>query len=397
MKASSFGSRLIWKPMCYLVLGVLVLAACEAPNKAQREIFMTTLWSQEDTSHNNYRIPSLIVTKAGTLLAFAEGREGGDSGDIDMLLKRSLDNGQTWSDQRVVWDDGGNTCGNPCPVVDQNTGRILLFMTWNLGTDREHDIIRKKSDSTRVPYMTYSDDDGLTWSEPQNLFESAKVPEWGWYATGPGVGVQLKGEKYAGRLVVPCNNSYNDPDNTSRDGFGYGAHVLISDDGGDTWRMSKIITPEVNESQLVELADGRLMMNMRSYHGKASRALSFSEDGGETWSTVQHDPQLVEPVCQGSIIDYGSLGGERMFLFSNPATPFERTNMTIRVSFDDGATWPNSKLVFSGPSAYSSLASLPDGNVGLFYEMGEKSPYERMVFLSFDPESLFLAGALLQD
>ena len=382
------------------VIGILfffavLITSCKSPTKDENPVLVKVLWSMEDTSHNNYRIPSLIITKQNTLLAFSEGREKGDSGNIDILLKRSLDNGNTWEEQIVVWDDSTNTCGNPCPVIDQNTGRIMLFMTWNLGNDHEADIIRKKSKNTRLPYMTYSDDDGLTWSPPKNLSESGKKEEWGWYATGPGVGIQLKSEKYKNRLVIPCNNSFDDPENRSRDGFGYGCHVLMSDDGGTNWRMSEPISPEVNESQIVELSNGSLMMNMRSYNDKASRATSISYDGGETWSEIHHAPQLVESICQGSLIQYGKYNAADMYLFSNPSVPYDRTHMTIKASFDECQTWSNSKLIYSGPSAYSCLTKLPNGNVGLFFESGEESPYDKMVFTSFNPDELFSPGSLI--
>jgi sialidase-1 len=347
------------------------------------------LWEQSNGSHKNYRIPALIVSKQNTILAFAEGRESGDAGNIDILLKRSKDNGNTWEDQIIVWDDAANTCGNPTPVIDQETGRIILFMTWNLGTDHEADIIRKKSESTRSPFMTYSDDDGLTWSKPKNLFESAKNPDWGWYATGPGVGIQLKSKKYEGRLIIPCNNSYDDPTITKRDGFGYGAHVLISDNAGLNWRLSESINPEVNESQVVELTDGSLIMNMRSYQGKSSRAISQSYDGGETWSAVTHDAALIDPVCQASFIAFGEFNKAPLFLFSNPASTNKRTNMTIKGSFDEAQTWANSRSIYEGPAAYSSLTKLPNGNIGLFFEAGENNPYEKMVFLSISPDELF--------
>lgn len=373
----------------------ILITSCNETNKQENPFLIKVLWSKKSKSHNNYRIPSIIVTKKNTLLAFSEGREKGDTGDIDILLKRSLDNGNTWEEQIVVWDESVNTCGNPCPVIDQRTGRIILFMTWNLGSDHEADIIRKKSENTRLPYMTYSDDDGLTWSKPRRLSGTAKNQSWGWYATGPGVGIQLESEKYKDRLLIPCNNSYDDPDNISRDGYGYGAHVLLSDDGGENWRMSEIITPEVNESQIAELNDGVLIMNMRSYHDKNSRAVSYSYDGGETWSDVQHDPQLVEPICQGSLIQYGKYMGKSMYLFSNPSVPHSRTHMTIKASFDECQSWSNSKLIFQGPSGYSCLTKLPNGNVGVFFEAGEKSPYEKMVFLTFKPDILFTPGSVI--
>jgi sialidase-1 len=366
-------------------------SACGSSSKAGESDTQQVLWSRSDSTYNNFRIPALIVTEKGTLLAFAEGREGGDSGDIDLLMKRSEDGGRTWSEQKVIWDDGGNTCGNPCPVVDRTGGRIILFMTWNLGSDHEGMIITKKSKDTRKPYMCYSADDGLTWSEPVDLSASCKNPEWGWYATGPGLGIQLKSDKYRNRLVIPANHSYDveSKGEAVREGYGYGSHVLYSDDGGLTWVMSGTITPGCNESQVVELASGELMMNMRSYNKKGCRAIAVSKDGGASWSEIAHDPQLVESVCQASFITYGSYRGQAVYLFSNPAVTSGRTHMTVKVSKDECRTWTSGELVHEGPAAYSCLTVLPDGDIGLFYEAGDEDPYESMVFVRFEPEDLF--------
>jgi sialidase-1 len=379
----------------FLIIFLFLVVGCSQTEKHENAVLVKELWSKENISHNNYRIPSMVVSQQNTLLAFAEGREGGDSGDIDILLKRSTDNGISWGQQIIVWDDSDNSCGNPCPVIDRNTGRIILFMTWNLGTDIEHQIIRKESENTRIPYMTYSDDDGITWSEPKNLLDSAKDKDWGWFATGPGIGIQLESEKYKGRLVIPCNYSYTEPDNIERDGFEYGSLTLFSDNGGVSWQRSEMITPAVNESQVVELSNGTLIMNMRSYSGKSCRAISYSYDGGETWSEVRNNPQLVESVCQGSIISFGNFEDKNLYLFSNPAVAFNRTHMTIKTSFDECVNWSNSKLIYSGPSAYSCLTKLPNGNIGLFFECGEQSPYEKMIFVSIEPKELFTSDVVV--
>ncbi len=349
------------------------------------------LWSRSDTTYNNFRIPSLIVTEKGTVLAFAEGRDGGDSGDIDILLKRSEDGGRSWSKQLVVWDDGANTCGNPCPVVDRTSGRIILLMTWNLGSDSEDRIIRKNSMDTRKPYICYSDDDGLTWTEPEDLSSSCKDPLWGWYATGPGVGIQMKSDKYRDRLIIPANHSYDVQTESEaiRGGYGYGSHVIYSDDGGISWTHSEKITPGCNESQVVELSNGDLMINMRSYNKKGCRAIARSQDGGATWSDIKHDPQLVESVCQASLIEYGSYQGKVGYLFSNPAVASGRSHMTIKASQDECHTWSKGILIHEGPAAYSCLTVLPDGSIGLLYEAGEKDPYEFLLFKAFEAGDLF--------
>jgi sialidase-1 len=356
------------------------------------------MW-QKDVQYPEIRIPSLIVTQKGTLLAFAEGREGrSDSGDIDLVMKRSTDNGKTWSKQMMVWDDAGNTCGNPCPVIDQATGRIILFMTWNLGSDEEASATYHEGEDTRRPYMCYSDDDGLTWSEPVDMTAVCKVPDWGWYATGPGVGIQLKSEKYKGRLIIPSNHSYatDEPGHAILRGeWGRGSHVLISDDGGATWRISDAITPGCNESQVVELSDGRLMMNMRSYQGLPCRSVAYSEDGGESWSEVLHSYQLPDEQVQASFIEYGKYGKDSMYLFSNPSNPWDRVYMAIKTSFDDCKTWSNEKLIYGGKAAYSCMAVLPDGNIGLLFEGGKTFRHETVTFVSLHPDELFTPGPYL--
>ena len=363
----------------------------------KQNIEKSTLWQQGMGKYNNYRIPSLIVTQKGTLLAFCEGREGGDSGNIDLLLKRSKDNGKSWSDKQVVWNDGTNTCGNPCPVVDEETGRIWLFLTWNLGEDHENEIIHKTSKYPRIPYLCYSDDDGETWSTPVNMSETCCDTSWGWYATGPGFGIQIKNGPHKGRLVIPANHSYDDPEGTIRNGpYGYGAHVLYSDDHGKTWIRSESIKPGCNESQVTELSDGTLEMNMRSYNGKYCRAISFSKDGGETWSEIEYDYQLVESRCQASIINYEQLNEKQIHLFLNPAVPVGRNHLTLKASFDDCKSWSNDKLIYEGQAAYSCLTKLPDGKIGMFFEAGKKSAYEKMVFVSFEPNQLFLPETLLK-
>jgi len=360
------------------------------PTQRQQRSEKTALYYIGMPGYNRYRIPSLIVTKQGTLLAFCEGRIAGDTGDIDTLVRRSEDGGTTWSKYEVVWSDSSNTCGNPCPVVNQSTGRIYLLSTWNLGTDHESQIISWKSKDVRHPYVCYSDDDGKSWSKPVCISDTARLDDWRWYATGPGIGIQIKQGKYAGRLVIPCDNSYTETRNDvfkRNNRYGYGSHVIYSDDHGRTWKISDTITPGCNESQVVELSDGSLMMNMRSYNRKQCRAVSISKDGGRSWSEINHDPALIEPVCQASMITYRH-DNNNLVLFSNPADKKSRIRMTVRLSFDDGRTWPVSRILHDGPAAYSCLAVLENGEIACFYEAGDKNPYESMIFEKFTLEWL---------
>ena len=350
--------------------------------------------SGQDVYHT-FRIPALLTTKNGTLLAFCEGRKAtrSDSGNIDLLVKRSVDNGKTWSSRQVVWDDRENTCGNPCPVVDQQTGTIWLLMTWNRGDDHESAIKKNTSKDTRRVWVCRSNNDGLRWSKPIEITATTKRLEWRWYATGPGVGIQLQKGPWKGRMVIPCDHSVvsaNDPD-------GYNSHVIISDDHGKTWYIGGVISPKVNECQIVELDNGTLMINMRNYdRSKTTRAIATSTDGGITFSKVTHDPVLVEPICQASFLRYTlhSKQERNRLLFSNPAHAKrgDRRDMTIRLSYDEGRSWPVSKLIHAGPSAYSCLTILPDGNIACLYEAGQKSPYEKIIFTSFTLE--WLTGGL---
>jgi sialidase-1 len=342
------------------------LLALAAPDLTQRPVFVSG-----ETGYHTYRIPSLIVTPKGTLLAFCEGRKRGtsDTGDIDLVLRRSLDGGKTWQPIQTVWDDGGNTCGNPCPVIDRKTNISWLLLTHNLGSDTEALIVDGKSKGSRTVWVTKSTDDGVTWDRPIEITKDVKKPDWTWYATGPGVGIQLK----SGRLLIPCDNKV--AGTKARQ-----SHVIYSDDSGKTWKLGGAIGPNCNESQAVELSDGRVMLNMRSYKANNLRLVSTSKDGGLTWTEPAEDKTLIEPVCQASIVRLpGDRGG---LLFANPASK-KREKMTVRLSRDEGKTWPVSRLLHAGPSAYSCLAALPDGRIGCLYERGEKSAYQTIAFASF--------------
>jgi sialidase-1 len=332
--------------------------------------------------NHTYRIPSIIVTAKGTVLAFCEARKRGtsDTGDIDLVLKRSFDGGKTWQPMQTVWDDGSNTCGNPCPVIDRATGTIWLLMTHNRGSDREVQIVDGTSTGTRTAWATKSADDGASWSKPVEITKDVKLANWTWYATGPGIGIQLK----SGRLVIPCDNKV--AGTKARQ-----SHVIYSDDHGVTWKLGGVVGPDCNESQVVELADGSLLLNMRSYQANHRRMISTSRDGGLTWSAPVEDTALIEPVCQASILRYDIAAAQSpFFLFSNPAST-KREKMTVRLSRDQGKTWPTARQLHTGPSAYSCLTVLPDKSIGCLYEKGDKSPYERIVLAMFSLEWLTTA------
>lgn len=354
--------------------------------------FGDPLFKSGQDGYHTYRIPSLTVTTRGTLLAFCEGRKksSSDTGDIDLLLKRSADQGRTWSAQQAVWDDGANTCGNPCAVVDRDSGTVWLLTTWNRGDDHEKDIVARTSKDTRRVFVTQSTDDGRTWSAPREITADVKKAGWTWYATGPGSGIQIQNGPHKGRLVIPC-------DHIEADTLRAYSHVIYSDDRGKSWKLGGS-TPEdrVNECEAVELSGGKLMLNMRSHNGlKKNRQVAVSEDGGLMWTAQGFDETLIEPVCQAAIKRGGwpRAGEASVILFSNPASQGGRVNMTVRASFDEGRTWPASRVLHAGPSAYSDLAVLGNGQIACLYEAGSENAYQSIVFSRFPLASLRAGGS----
>ncbi|MCP5518560.1 MAG: exo-alpha-sialidase [Verrucomicrobiales bacterium] len=354
-------------------------AAADGPLPAS-VVHETPLFVSGEGGYHTYRIPALAVPAPGVVLAFCEGRQGGqgDSGNIDLLLRRSTDGGETWSAPQVVWDDGANTCGNPAPVVDRQTGKVWLLLTWNRGDDHERQIIDRTSRDTRRVFVASSADQGVTWTRPVEITAAVKRSDWTWYATGPGAGIQLRRGPHAGRLVIPC-------DHIEAESKHYYSHVIWSDDHGRTWQLGGS-TPEhqVNECMVAERRDGRLLLNMRNYdRSRRQRQVAFSTDGGQTWQDQGFDTALIEPICQASLRRCGDF-----LLFSNPADPKSRINLTVRLSRDEGETWPAQRVLHAGPSAYSDLADLGDGRVACLYERGVKSPYETITLARFTLEAL---------
>jgi len=270
------------------------------------------------------------------------------------------------------------TCGNPCPVVDRHSGTIWLPFCKNLGEGHEGLIIEGKA--PRTVWLTRSDDDGATWTRPIEITSAVKRPGWTWYATGPGHGIQLT----SGRLLVPCDHVVAQ---TFGPGDPHHAHVILSDDGGATWRIGGVAGAGTNECEAAELADGTVYLNARNWArtGRHHRAVALSHDGGETFEPLRWDATLLEPVCQASVIRVAALPIQShgsVILFSNPAST-NRERLTVRLSDDEGHTWPRQRVLHAGPSAYSDLAVAPDGAVLCLYERGEGHPYETLTLARF--------------
>ncbi|MEJ5995632.1 sialidase family protein [Pedobacter sp. Du54] len=372
---SIFGHFAAYKALIFLsalafLNGRTVLA------QVAKDTELNHIYKAGDGGYACFRIPALLTTSKNVLLAFAEARKVncGDSGDIDLVVRRSKDGGKTWSEMQLVWSDSTNTCGNPVPILDQSNGRIILLSTWNFGTDHEKEITNLSSKKGRHVYMLSSDDDGKTWTGAKEITPSVKKENWTWYATGPCHGLQIQEGNFKGRLVVPVNHI----ESPSKQNF---ANIIYSDDHGATWNLGEN-TPQakMNETTVAEISGGRLMLNMRNGDRSVkTRHTSISADGGQTWADVKNDSTLIEPICQGSLLN-GFVGKRPVLFFINPAHKTKRMNLTLRASFDDGASWANSKVIYGGPSAYSDIAVYKNKDLGIVYESGIAKPYEGIAF-----------------
>ncbi|WNE96184.1 sialidase family protein [Streptomyces luomodiensis] len=349
----------------------------------------------------SYRIPATVLTRAGTVLAFAEGRVGSsaDHGDIDLVLKRSADGGRTWGGLQVVARNGDGTAGNPAPVVLEggpHDGRVLLVHVRSAASATEDRIRRGEvgaADGRRV-WLTHSDDDGASWSEAREITASTKRPAWRWYATTPGHALRLRYGAHAGRIVVPANHSLPPtvPGDDGTEGRYNGGHDLLSDDDGATWRIGYVDdNPDgyvnANETTAAQLPDGRVYLNTRTEaNAPGTRADAYSLDGGATLE-LPFRPQagLVTPGVEGSVLH---LGEPDALLYSGPADPAHRALMTVRTSHDGGVTWRPTHTVNGLPAAYSDLVRLDDATVGLLYETGDFSAYSTITFRRIPLEEL---------
>ncbi|TWD74863.1 sialidase-1 [Kribbella amoyensis] len=377
--------RLLFILLSTALLSAGLLAGSDQIPPASAAVTQTVLFNKGDAGYGCYRIPAIVRTTAGTLLAFAEARRTwcGDSQEIDLVLRRSEDDGRTWSAPQVVLsgtDDDPNavaTRGNPTPIVDQDTGRIVLLTTMDPGTVNR----------PRTPYVQYSDDDGKTFSKARDIGAQIDDPTWSWYATGPVHGIQLTRGAHKGRLVAGTN--YGSPE-------GSGGQLVYSDDGGDTWhkgatdvRTDGMVPQEIS---VVEKVDGGIYAGARNNGatGGNSRAFAVSNDGGETFAApFQTVTGLTSPTVQGSLLrlratDQGAKYNR--ILFASPADPERRRYLTIRSSFTEGNTWQTvaeGTRITSDWSGYSDMTMLDTGEIGLLYEGGSVDARDQIRFARF--------------
>lgn len=334
------------------------------------------LWVSGTGGYRTYRIPALEVTASGAVLAFCEGRRDGssDTGQIDLLLRRSDDGGRTWGPSRVVATEPGMTCGNPAPVLDRTTGTIWLPFCKNRA-DGDESLIRQGL-APRTVWITHSTDDGETWADPVEITADVKRTGWTWYATGPCHAIQLR----SGRLVVPCDFRSLDPATGAEARH---SHLITSDDHGATWQVGGIVDIEgSNESVAVELADGRVYLNCRDQARRGHRIVATSDDGGMTFGPARFEETLMEPACQGSAIAIPPGAGLHAggIVFANPASA-TRDTLTLRLGSADAASWSSGRVLEAGRAAYSDLAVVPgdgDATILCLFETGAATPYERL-------------------
>lgn len=331
--------------------------------------------------YHTYRIPALLALGGGTLLAFAEGRVNApaDHGNIDIVLRRSLDGGATWLPVQTAQSEGTQTVHNPAVAVDPATGDVLLV--WCLRSGTSAAIRRGDADPPRV-YVQRSQDAGATWSPKREITSQARPPWMRMYGTGPGHAVVLAHGPHAGRIVVPCWHTRTPTGaDTGTETHYYGVHVIYSDDGGTTWALGAVSsTPDgqlnENETAAAELPDGRLYFSARCLADAqpGNRADAFSTDGGATLAEpYRPQPGLPLPNCHGSVL---ALPDGRL-VHSGPLDPEERAGMGLWISRDEGRTWALRHAITHRPAAYSDLAV--DGtNLLVLYETGDAGTYERI-------------------
>ena len=352
-----------------------------------------------ENGHKTYRIPAIISLQDGTLLAFSEGRvnDGEDFGDIDLVMKKSVDHGKSWSALETVVDQNQLQAGNPAPVLDlldpyHPSGVVYLF--YNTGNNHEGEV--RKGNGVREVWYIRSFDGGTTWETPVNITLQIHKPlqpnfnssynfkeDWRTYANTPGHAFQFLSGKYKGRIFIPANHSQGSPLSSFHE---YQAHGFYTDNHGESFKLGASISiPGSNEATATELSNSKMIMSIRNQAGDIKRRIiGVSSDGGEHWDTAYFDQQLIDPNCQGSLLTIGYEKGKAIIAHCNAASEERRDNLTLKISYDEGKTWGKSFLISASNnqeqsdwSAYSDLVLINKKTIGILFE---RNDYTEIVF-----------------
>lgn len=334
------------------------------PDQEIDEVYSSTVFNMNEDGSRYYRIPAIAVAPDGSLVALADKR--GDSLNdlpniISVVARRSTDGGKTWSPSVVVAQGNaatGATYGDPAIICDSRHNALVAIFSGDTG------FFTSTLSKPDAFYMSRSYDNGVTWETPRNI--SSQLFRGNWHGSFCASGSMCLTS--SGTILFVANTR-----TSARQGLhDIYEYVCASSDGGETW---SVLNPEAkvpsdglgNESKILELSDGRLLMSIRS---RGARRFSFSSDGGRTWSADEVVSDLVEPDCNGDIIRFKYKDNE-FLLHSLPADPSTRRNVTVYVSADNGKSWTKGYNVTEASSAYSAMTQLPDGSLGVLYELGK--------------------------
>ncbi|MDW5266505.1 MULTISPECIES: exo-alpha-sialidase [Acidobacteriaceae] len=352
---------------------LMLMASLPLSAFARQPVFsQADLFQQGETGVNTYRIPALVETAKGTLIAVVDARRDSSQdlpAHISLVMRRSFDGGKSWEPMRTILAVEKGGVGDASLLLDRSNGRVWCFHAYGppgIGF-RASKPGTTTGETTLQVHAMYSDDDGVTWSSPVDLTPQIKEPQWQAMFTASGTDIQTS----SGRLLVPL---------VVRDEKGV-LHSLnaYSDDHGKTWKHGAMIGEGTDESHNVELKGAVILQNMRD--GK-TREVARSSDGGVSFGPMSHDAALIDPGCNAGITRYRR-GKIDALLFTNAASA-RRENLSVKVSYDGGQTWPVGRTIHAGPSAYSTVIVLRDGSIGVLYEEGKTDSDERITFARFD-------------
>lgn len=352
-------------------LAVSAFAKSGDDQKTPYESAVTVFKAGDGNPYASIRIPAIVNAGGKMLVAFAEGRyQNTDQGKNDLIVSISKDDGKTWSKPTVAAEAKGATFNNPYPIYDSETKQIILF--FQCYPPGVHEQGKNKpapgwKDPKSLRNFVTTSTNGKKWSKPVDVTETTKHEDAVLTCSGPNPGVQLTRGKHAGRLVVVFNEAPH---------FGnWHLTAAYSDDHGKTWKLGEKSASNggINEVSVVETEDGGIFVVSRTWGSSDRRRVAYSADGGETWGEISGHNELPSFNCQNGLVRYSfaddeARGGKNRILFSAPGEGGRKSGI-IKMSYDDGKTWPVEKRIGPGPYAYSALCPLKPGHFGVLFEV----------------------------